>query len=142
LEQADGLGDDFSVLTSLVSSLRILDVLVITVLELLVVLDLLLLSSLILFDLLVLVHGDSLVKSGDFVLEVGNLSDDLVQLGIEVLSVLVVFSDPVLVGSSLDFSGFGDLVQELLADGDDLLNSGGVSLDGGGGGDLGQELED
>jgi len=119
-----------------------LDVLVVAVLELLVVLDGLLLGSGVLLSLLVGGVGDSLVEGGDLLLELGDGLVDLVELVGLSGSVLFVLFNPMLVGASLDFSGFGDLVQEVVAEGEDLLNSLSVSLDGGRGGDLGEELED
>jgi len=136
LEESDGLGNDFLILISLVSSFSVLDVFIITVLELFVVLDLLLLSSGVLFGLLVGGVGDSLVKSGDFGFEVTDLSLDFVELGGDSGSGGVVFGNPVLVGSSFDFSGFGNLVEEFITDVDDLFNSLSVGLNGGSGGDL------
>jgi len=142
LEETDGLGDDFLIGVSLVTALGVLDVFVITVLELLVVLDLLLLGTGVLLLLLVGGEDDSLVEGLDFGLEVTDLSVDLVELGLNSLLGGLVLGDPMLVGTSLDFTTLGDLVQELVTDVDDLLNSGGGSLDGGGGGDLGEQLED
>jgi len=49
----------------------------------------------------------------------------------------LVLSNPVLVVSSLDLSGLGDLSDQLVAEVDDSLDQSGVGLDGGGGGDLG-----
>jgi len=136
------LGNDFLGLISLLSVFGVLDVLVVTDSDLLVVLGLLLLSSGVLFGLFVLGDGDSLVEGGDFGFEVSDLGVDVVQLVFETLSGDLVLMDPMLVGSSLDFSGLGNLVEELVTDGDDLLDSGAGSLDGGGSGDLGKELED
>jgi len=136
------LGNDFLGLISLLSVFGVLDVLVVTDSDLLVVLGLLLLSSGVLFGLFVLGDGDSLVEGGNFGFEVSDLGVDVVQLVLETLSGDLVLMDPMLVGSSLDFSGLGNLVKELVTDLDDLLDSGAGSLDGGGSGDLGKELED
>jgi hypothetical protein len=122
----------------LFSSFSVLDVLVITVLELLVVLDLLLLGSGVLFGLFVGGVGDSLVEGGNFGFEVTNLGIDFLKLGIDLVSGGLVLINPMFVGSSFDFSGFGDLVQELFTDLDDLFDSLLVGLDWGGGGDLGE----
>jgi len=138
LEETDGLGNDFLILISLVTSLGVLDVLVITVLELLVVLDLLLLGSGVLFGLLVGGVGDTLVEGGNFGFEVTDLSVDFVKLGSNSGTGGLVLRNPMLVSSTFNFSGFGDLVQEFVTDVDDLLNSLGVSLNGGRSGDLGQ----
>jgi hypothetical protein len=142
LEETDGLGNDFLVVVSLAASLGVLDVLVVAVLELLVVLDGLLLGSGVLLGLLVGGVGDSLVEGGDLLLEVSDGLVDLVELVGLTGAVLLVLFNPMLVSSALDFSGFGDLVKEVVAEGEDLLDSLGVSLDGSGGGDLGEELED
>lgn len=142
IKETDGLGNDFLRLISLVSVFGVLDVFIITDSDLFVVLGLLLLSSEVLFGLLVLSNGDSLVKGGDFEFEVSDLSVDVVKLVTKSLSGGFVFGNPMLVSSSLDFSGFGDLVEEFITDGDDLLDTGAGGLDGGSGGDLGKELED
>jgi hypothetical protein len=48
----------------------------------------------------------------------------------------------VLVRSSFDFSGFGDLVQKVVADRNDFADEGLVGLDWSLGEDLGEQLED
>jgi hypothetical protein len=123
IKETDGLGNDFLRLISLVSVFGVLDVFIITDSDLFVVLGLLLLSSEVLFSLLVLSNGDSLVKSGDFGFEVTDLSVNVVKLIFETLSGGFVFMDPMLVSSSLDFSGFSNLVEEFITDGDDLLDT-------------------
>jgi len=117
------LGNDFLGLISLFSVFSVLDVFVITDSDLLVVLGLLLLSSGILFSLFVLGNGDSLVEGGDFSFEVTDLTVNVVKLVFESLSGDFVLMDPMLVSSSFDFSGFGNLVQKFITDLDDLFNS-------------------
>jgi len=136
LEETNGLGNDFLISISLITSFGILDVFIITVLELLVVLLLLLLGSVVLFLLLVGGVGDSLVEGGNFGFEVTDLSLNFVELGGDSGTGGVVFGNPMLISSSFNFSGFGNLVQEFITDVDDLFNSLSVSLDGGSSGDL------
>jgi len=84
---------------------------------------------------------NSLGEGGNFVLEVFDLRFGFV---VEVnlsFSGGGVFFNPGFVFSSFDFSGFGDSFQKGVDQGEDLSDGSGVSLDGGGGGDLGEEFE-
>jgi hypothetical protein len=131
-----------SVVHSSLSSLGVVDVLVIAESELFVVLGGLLFDS---FELLVAFIGgslDSLGEGGDFLFEVGDFTvEDIEFFGDFVLGSFVFFN-PVLVVSSFDFSGLSDLVEELLAEINDLLDGVLVSLDGGGGSDGGEDVEE
>ena len=96
-----------------------------------------------------LFFSDSLVISflGGFVDSSGQGSDVSVQLvdvssqfGVflaQLVSGGLVFIDPVLVVSSLYFSGFGDFGDQIVTQSDDSVDGGGVGLDGGSTGDLG-----
>jgi hypothetical protein len=120
----------------------IVSVLIFTESELLVVLNLLLVGSVQLFVSFGGGVVDSLVEGGNFLFEVGNLSIGLVEFVVGLFFGSVVFLDPMLIVSSFDFSGLGNLFEELVAKGDDVLDGGLVSLDWGGGGDTGEHLEE
>jgi len=87
----------------------------------------------------VLLGGGSVDSLGEGV----DVGVELVDLGSEDFDLVaqggsggLVLSNPVLVISSLDLSGLGDLSDQLVAKVDDSLDQTGVGLDGGGGGDL------
>jgi hypothetical protein len=124
------------------SSLGVVDVLVVAESELFVVLGRFLLDSLLLFGSFVCGGLDSLGEGGDFLFQVGDFTVDLVELFGDFSLGSLVLVNPVLVVSSFDFSGLGDLVEELLAEVDNLLNGSLVGLDGCGGGDGGEDAEE
>jgi len=142
LEQSDGITYNFSFFVSSFSSVSESNVFVITVFKGFVVLLLFFLGSNFLFFLFVLGVGDSLVQGSDFRFEVGDLEGQFVDSVLELSSGGGVFGNEVVVILSFDFSGFGNLVQKLVTKGDDLFDGGLVGLDGGGGGDLGHQVED
>lgn len=99
-------------------------------------------NSLLLFGSFVCGGLDSLGEGGDFLFQVGDFTVELVEFFSDFVSGSFVLSNPVLVVFSFDFSGLGDLVEELLAEVDDGLDCGLVSLDGSGGGDGGEDVEE
>jgi len=48
----------------------------------------------------------------------------------------------VVIVSSFDFSGFSDFGDQVVTQGDNSVDGGGVGLDGGGGGDLSHQFHD
>jgi len=85
---------------------------------------------------------DSLGEGVDVGVELVDLSSQDLNLVAQGASGGLVLSNPVLVISSLDLSGLRNLSDQLVAQVDDSLDQAGVSLDGGGGGDLRQDVED
>jgi len=142
VEQSDGIGDDFSVVVSSLSSAGVGVVLVVAPFDLIGLLLVLLGNS----GLLVLSLGsgevDSSGQDGDGLIELGNLGlgfgDSVFEGGLGVL----VLADPVLVGLSLEFSRLGNLSDDVLAESNDLSDGRLVGLDAWGLGDFGQEGED
>lgn len=142
VEQSDGIGDDFSVVVSGLSSGGVGVVLVIAPLELIGLLLVLLSNSGILVDSLLSGQVDSSGQDGDGLIELSDFSfslgDSVFEGGLGVL----VLTDPVLVGLSLDFSRLRDLSDDVLAQLNDLSDGRLVGLDSWGLGDFSQQGED
>jgi hypothetical protein len=142
LQEGDGIRNNFSVVHSSLSSLGVVNVLVIAESEFLIVLGRLLSNSFQLFVSFVGGSSDSLGEGGDFLFQVGDFRVECVKLFSDFSLGSFVLFNPVLVVSSFDFSGLGDLVQELLAEVNNLLDGVRVGLDWCGGGDGGEDVEE
>jgi len=85
---------------------------------------------------------DSLGEGSNFLFQVRNFTIEGVELVRDFSLGSFVFFNPVLVISSFDFSRLSDLVQEGLAKVNNGLDGVRVSLDGGGGSDGGEDVEE
>lgn len=141
-DETNGIGDGFSVVHSGFSSFGVGLRLVVAPLNATLEFDLLGASTLVLFITLVGGVGKTLVEGGDFTFEVEDLDVGGFEEGDGGGTGIVVLGNPGFVLSAFDFAGLGDLFEEVVDEGEDLLDGVSVSLDGGGGGDLGEELED
>lgn len=116
LEKSDSIRNDFSLIVSAFSSLSIFDVSIIALFKSFVVLDLLLLSSSVLLFLFILSILDSLVESQNFAIENSDLTIEEVEFLNQSTSVGFVFLNPVLIISSLNFSGGSNFIEDLVAE--------------------------
>jgi hypothetical protein len=85
---------------------------------------------------------NSFGQSIDFGIQLVNFSGQFSNFGGQGVSGNLVFVNPVFIISSFDFSGFSDFSDQVVTQSDNFVDSGLVGLDGGIGGDGGQDVED
>jgi hypothetical protein len=142
LQEGNGIRNNFSVVHSSLSSLRVVNILVIAESKFLIVLGGFLFNSFKLFVSFIGGSSDSLGEGSNFLFQVGDFTVECVKLISDFSLGSFVLFNPVLVVSSFNFSGLSDLVQELLAEVNNLLDGVLVGLDGSGGGDGGEDVEE
>lgn len=85
---------------------------------------------------------DSFGQSIDFGFQLVDFSGQFSNFGGQGVSGDLVFVNPVFVVSSFDFSGFSDFTDQVVTQSNNSVDGGLVGLDGGIGGDGGQDVED
>jgi hypothetical protein len=142
LEEGNCVTDDFDFIVALLTTFRVVDVFLIAISESLIVLALFLFAADFGVSLFSLGSADAFVEGVDLGLELIDFGSELASLVVELVECGGVLFKPVLIITTLDFARFGNLGKEFVAEVNDSLDEGLVSLDGGGSGDLGEEVED
>lgn len=138
MQESNSIADDLDLVVSGLSSVRVVIVLVLAVSVSFVVLSLFLVSSDLSIASLSSGGVDSLGEGIDLGVKGIDLSNQDGNLIVQLVSDIVVLLDEVVVVSSLDLSGFGNLSNELVAKINNSLDEGLVSLNWGSSSDLGE----